>query len=166
MMGLEMGLEPGDHIKIPIYFKGNPFTHHGIYVGDYYLPDGTPHKEDGVVHFEKQHPLGEVKIKHTNLEGFCKGRERLNEIEVVNHGLFFDRKKVVENALKCAQTYESYGNNFFKKIFGLHYDIANFNCEHLATQCSLGYKQSLQGDLLKTILCYAPEIQKALQKML
>lgn len=163
-----MGLEPGDQIKIGIYFKGNPFTHHGIYVGDYYLPDGTPPKVDGVVHFKKQHDLGEVKVKHTDLEGFCKGSERLNEIEVVNYGSFFseiERMKVVENALKCAQKYESYGNNIFKKFFGLGYNIATFNCEHLATQCRLGHAQSLQGDLLKTILFYGPEIQKALQKM-
>ncbi|MFS0519204.1 lecithin retinol acyltransferase family protein [Nostoc sp. UIC 10607] len=163
-----MGLEPGDHIKIPINFKGNPFTHHGIYVGDYYLEDGTPHKVDGVVHFEKQHTLGEVKIKHTDLEGFCKYPERVNEIEVVNYNSYFskiERMKVVENALKCAQKYESYGNNIFKKIFGLGYNIATFNCEHLATQCRLGYAQSSQGDLLQTILFYGPEIQKALQKM-
>lgn len=164
-----MELEPGDQIKIGIYFKGNPFTHHGIYVGNYYLPGGTPPKVNGVVHFKKQHTLGEVQIKHTDLEGFCNDRKRLNEIEVVNHGSFFSqiqRMEVVENALKCAKKYESYGNNIFKKIFsGLGYDIANFNCEHLATQCRLGYAQSFQGDLLKIILLHQGEILEAIKKM-
>jgi|GEM_PF-2346120 len=162
-----MELKHGDQIKIGIYFKGNPLTHHGIYVGSYYLPDGTPPKEYGVVHFEKQHVFGEVKIKHTDLEGFCKERERLNEIEVVNYSSFFseiERMEVVKKALECAQKYDSYGNNIFKKLFGTQYDMATFNCEHLATQCRLGHAESSQGELLQMILRYGPQIHVALQK--
>jgi Lecithin retinol acyltransferase len=160
-----MRIEPGDQIKIAIWFKGNPFTHHGIYVGDYYLTGGTKAKKGGVVHFEKVG--GVVKLKHTDLEGFCKGRERLDEIEIVDHGYFSheQRMDVVARSLKCVQEYESYGNDFFKKLFGhLNYDIADFNCEHFATECRLGYKQSLQADLLRPIWQYRFQILEALRK--
>lgn len=162
-----MEFEPGDQIKIPIYFKGNPFTHHGIYVGDYYLESGTPAKVDGVVHFEKVQ--GKLTIKHTDLKGFCKDPERINEIEIVSYGYFSDieRIKVVTKAFEYLQEYESYGNNFFKKLFGrLNYDIANFNCEHLATLCRLGYAKSLQGDLIKPIWERRGEIAIELQKLM
>jgi hypothetical protein len=165
-----MELKPGDQIKVGIKFKGNPFTHHGIYVGDYYLLGETEPKTGSVVHFKKHHFLGEVRIERTDLEDFCDGPERLEEIEIVDHNYYYlsheGRMEVVARALKCLQEYESYGNNFFKKLFGrLHYDIADFNCEHFATQCRIGHKKSSQADLLRPIWINRFQILAALQKM-
>lgn len=162
--------DPGDQIMIGIGHHKVPFKHHGIYVGNACLKGDTP-IADGVVHFKRSpsNPF-DVRIVRTNLRGFTDTPNKIQLVGKPPSGRSSD--EVVRAALEAAERYKNSDGDLVKEVLsgisrafsGKSYDMGSFNCEHLATECRLGYGQSGQGDLYKMILMHGPAIKKAVMK--
>jgi len=111
----------GDHIKVKRFF--GLFYHHGIDVGD-----GT------VIHFNGEpSKKSNASVKQTSMEEFLDGRE----LEFVHYSKSLDPIITI---------------NMAKKQIGLRgYNLFYRNCEHFATNCKLGKKESKQ---VKRLLNY------------
>ncbi|KAI6692678.1 hypothetical protein NL676_020388 [Syzygium grande] len=125
-------LEPGDHVYTYRWY--GLYTHHGIYVGE-----GT------MIHFTR------IGVDMTCLDCFQREGEKLRSLHSYAYGrslLRFmftrwgtcttlpDLKSPQEVANKARELHERGG-------FG-EYDLFNNNCEHFATFCRTGVRESTQ----------------------
>jgi hypothetical protein len=110
----EADLSPGDHIYVKR--RRRFYVHHGIYMGD-----------GKVIHFtgsvrEKKDP----RVQETDLSGFLKG------------GIL--RRHDYEERLRASETV-TIAN---KQLSDSGYSMLWNNCEHFATYCATGKRQSWQ----------------------
>lgn len=114
-------LRPADHLQVKSWMFCKSYYHHGIFVGP----------EDGVAHFTA------LDINKSNAE------VRLDDIS------FFEGTKMLirikyDTCLPCAETTANALNHVNNpQSFG-RYNLITNNCEHFATKCKTGIKQSLQ----------------------
>ena len=105
----------GDHIKVRR--AGGLYSHHGIDMGD-----GT------VIHFSGEPTrLRDAQVCRVAMADFLQGEEA----RVVLHG---DRERAAEEVLRAAE--ELVGSRDYSVVFN--------NCEHFATYCKTGIRQSRQ----------------------
>lgn len=105
----------GDHIKVRRV--GGLYSHHGIDMGD-----GT------VVHFSGEPTrLRDAQVCRVGMAEFLQGEKP----RVVRHG---DRERPPEEVLRVAE--ELVGSQDYSVFFN--------NCEHFATHCKTGIRQSRQ----------------------
>ncbi len=105
----------GDHIKVRR--AGGLYSHHGIDMGD-----GT------VIHFSGEPTrLRDAQVCRVAMADFLQGEEA----RVVRHG---DRERAAEEVVRAAE--ELVGSRDYNVVFN--------NCEHFATYCKTGIRQSRQ----------------------
>lgn len=111
-------LEPGDHVKVHRKNRFPPIWHHGIYVG---------HRT--MVHFtDLRGGKNNARIRDTSFEEFCQGDQPV--LVEYRNGECFASEKVVQLAWAALDT----GG----------YNVAFENCEHFATWCKTGKRESKQ----------------------
>lgn len=116
---------PGDHIRV--HFK--EFYHHGIYIGD-----------DRVIQFglasDVFKPACEIKVLESSMADFLKG----GFVEVRQYTKS-ERKKLKKPCDIIAYAKSKLGTD--------GYNILHNNCEHFATECTTGIRESTQIDIIR-----------------
>ncbi|XP_030446109.1 protein LEAD-SENSITIVE 1-like [Syzygium oleosum] len=128
----EEELEPGDHVYT--YRRYGVYTHHGIYIGE-----GT------VIHFTR------TGVDATCLDCFRREGEKLHSLRSYAYGrsllrFMFTKRgtcttlpdtRLPQEVVNTARELHERGG------FG-EYDLLNNNCEHFATFCRTGVRESTQ----------------------
>lgn len=117
--------QKGDHIRVFV----NEYYHHGIYIGNNEVVQfGYPNNV-----FQKNE---DVKVVRTTLEEFHQGKV----VEVC----FYD--ELTKMKLRNPDDIVSYA---ICKLGEGGYDVLHNNCEHFATECTMGTKKSEQIELIR-----------------
>ena len=119
--------QAGDHLTVPLA-SSRIGTHHGIYVGD-----------GKVIHFTG-FDAKTARLVEQTLEEFSLGRR----ISVVSYASKRCQANsvVVRTARKYLQQADTYPP----------YDVLDNNCEHFATMCKTGRRESAQASLLEGVV--------------
>ena len=120
----------GDHI----YVKRNVWTHHGIYLND-----------NNIIHLRKFRG-----VERTSLDGFSRSIIDYFPTHHLGHGNIQNPvyiRTYLGSVHDAAET-----EQWALRRLGQHlYSLTSYNCEHFASECKTGQKQSIQAEVFDKI---------------